>query len=108
MKHLPGEACSAMQHILITATSSYREEGGKKSQNRVPSPLPLSKKKTNTRHLRYNRNEAALTIRPEAASSSALKGRWHQDAEPTRKERELKGEIRERLIAHAKGMQILN
>lgn len=108
MKHLPGEACSAMQHILITATSNYREEGGEKITKQGSFPPPPLQKKTNTRHLRYNRNEAALTIRPEAASSSALKGRWHQDAEPTRKERELKGEIRERLIAHAKGMQILN
>lgn len=67
MKHLPGEACSAMQHILITATSNYREEKNHKAGFRI-----LFSKKT-TRHLKNNRKAAALTIRPEAASPSALK-----------------------------------
>lgn len=84
MKHLPGEACSAMQHILITATSNYREEKNHKAGlGTLFSPQ-------NTRHLKNNRKAAAaLTIRPEAASPSALK-KQHQNTEPAWKEKDFK------------------
>jgi len=67
MKHLPGETCSAIQHILITATSNYREE----KIHKAGFGILFSPK--NTRHLKNNRKAAALTTRPEAASLSALK-----------------------------------
>lgn len=52
------------------------------------------------------RKETALTSRLKAASPKALQGRQHQNTELTRKERDFKNEIRERLIAYTKGMKV--
>lgn len=83
MKHLPGEAYSAMQHILITATSNYREEENHKAGFGFFFPPK------NTRHLKDNGKVAALTIRPEAASPSALKNSTRRQI-PLGKKRDFK------------------
>lgn len=95
MKHLPGDTCSAMQCILITATSNYSKEKNHKAGVGIFFPPK------HTSQLKNNRKAAALTIRPEAASPSASKNSTRIQSPPG-KRGIMGGEIGGRLIARAK------